>query len=238
MLAALKGVFNMFAAFKKTIPLAQLQRQAMQKYESVLEESATHKGRRRPRIQMAMLCRAFLDRTFIDGAEQSLLYIDQVTKSAHSGAPMPKDPKPKTYQRVASSVGPVWTYAPDMYANEAFAFGRAYQSMEIDAHEAIDNMQALLDRLCMYELRLDESITALQFLREQVAVDFGYDSQQASGPAAKELVNQAVANELLLATVVPHIKAQLSSMGLSDAQIAKLQKLGMLNTHEQMAMAA
>lgn len=228
----------MFAVFKKTIPLAQLQKQAMQKFESVLEESATHKGRRRPRIQMAMLCRAFLDRTFIDGAEQSALYVDQVTKAVSAGSPMPKNPTPKVYQRVASSVGPVWTYAPDMYANEAFAFGRAYQTMEIDAHEAIDSMQALLDRLCMYELRLDESITALQFLREELAVDFGADGGEAQPAAANEALEQSASDEILLATVVPSIKTELASMGLSEAQIARLQRLGMLKTHEQMLKAA
>ena len=216
----------MFEIFKKMTPPAELQKLALMKFEKVQLESSSSNATRRSKIQMALLCRAFLDRTFIDGAEQSALYIDKVELALATGAPMPLMVKPKPYQKIASSTGSVWTYAPEMYGAEAFNLGRSYQSIEIDAFEAIDSMQALLDRLCQYELRLDESFEALMFLREETAVTYG------DRDVATEMVQSDGFNDgsTLLEVVVPHIRNELSNMGLSDAQILRLQKLGMLQS--------
>jgi hypothetical protein len=230
----------MFGPFRKVTSLASVQREAQKKYDQVLEDSATHKGRRRPRIQMAMLCRAFLDRTFIDGAEQSVLYIDKLEQAITMGLDMPKEPEPKTYQKVASSMGPVWTYAPDIYAKEAFSLGRAYQSMEIDAHQAIDSMQSLIDRLCHYELRLEDSISALQFLREEIAVNYELTGQAPTetSTVANSDAGMAQDHATVLLTVVPHIRNELATMGLTNDQISRLQKLGMLKTQMDLSLAA
>jgi len=62
----------------------------------------------------------FLTAHFINGAEQSALYIDKVELALATGAPMPSMAKSKLYQKIASSTGSVWTYAPEIYGAEAF----------------------------------------------------------------------------------------------------------------------
>ena len=224
----------MFEIFKKMTPPAELQKLALMKFEKVQLESSSSNATRRSKIQMALLCRAFLDRTFIDGAEQSALYIDKVELALATGAPMPSMAKSKPYQKIASSTGSVWTYAPELYGAEAFNLGRSYQSIEIDAFEAIDSMQAVIDRLCQYELRLEETFEALTFLREETAVTYGVQAVAAD----MEQFDGFNEGSTVIEAVVPHIRNELSNMGLSDPQILRLQKLGMLQSRVNSEAAA
>ena len=224
----------MFEIFKKITPPAELQKLALMKFEKVQLESSSSNATRRSKIQMALLCRAFLDRTFIDGAEQSALYIDKVELALATGAPMPSMAKSKLYQKIASSTGSVWTYAPEIYGAEAFNLGRSYQSIEIDAFEAIDSMQAVIDRLCQYELRLEETFEALTFLREETAVTYGVQAVAAD----MEQFDGFNEGSTVIEAVVPHIRNELSNMGLSDPQILRLQKLGMLQSRVNSEAAA
>ena len=224
----------MFEIFKKMTPPAELQKLALMKFEKVQLESSSSNATRRSKIQMALLCRAFLDRTFIDGAEQSALYIDKVELALATGAPMPSMAKSKLYQKIASSTGSVWTYAPEIYGAEAFNLGRSYQSIEIDAFEAIDSMQAVIDRLCQYELRLEETFEALTFLREETAVTYGVQAVAAD----MEQFDGFNEGSTVIEAVVPHIRNELSNMGLSDPQILRLQKLGMLQSRVNSEAAA
>lgn len=224
----------MFEIFKKITPPAELQKLALMKFEKVQLQSSSSTATRGSKIQMALLCRAFLDRTFINGAEQSALYIDKVELALATGAPMPSMAKSKLYQKIASSTGSVWTYAPEIYGVEAFNLGRSYQSIEIDAFEAIDSMQAVIDRLCQYELRLEETFEALRFLREETAVTYGVQA------VATDMQHFDGVNEgsTVIEAVVPHIRNELSNMGLSDPQILRLQKLGMLQSRVNSEAAA
>jgi hypothetical protein len=95
------------------------------KFEKVQLESSPNPVNRRSKIQMALLCR-----TFIEGAEQSALYVDKVKLALATGVLMPLMAKSKPYQKIASSTGFVWTYAPDMYGAEAFNLGRSYQTVD------------------------------------------------------------------------------------------------------------
>ena len=224
----------MFEIFKKITPPAELQKLALMKFEKVQLQSSSSTATRRSKIQMALLCRAFLDRTFIDGAEQSALYIDKVELALATGAPMPSMATSKLYQKIASSTGSVWTYAPEIYGAEAFNLGRSYQSIEIDAFEAIDSMQAVIDRLCQYELRLEETFEALRFLREETAVTYGVQAVAAD----MEQFDGFNEGSTVIEAVVPHIRNELSNMGLSDPQILRLQKLGMLQSRVNSEAAA
>ncbi len=224
----------MFEIFKKITPPAELQKLALMKFEKVQLQSSSSTATRGSKIQMALLCRAFLDRTFINGAEQSALYIDKVELALATGAPMPSMAKSKLYQKIASTTGSVWTYAPEIYGAEAFNLGRSYQSIEIDAFEAIDSMQAVIDRLCQYELRLEETFEALRFLREETAVTYGVQAVAAD----MEQFDGFNEGSTVIEAVVPHIRNELSNMGLSDPQILRLQKLGMLQSRVNSEAAA
>ena len=224
----------MFEIFKKITPPAELQKLALMKFEKVQLQSSSSTATRGSKIQMALLCRAFLDRTFINGAEQSALYIDKVELALATGAPMPSMAKSKLYQKIASSTGSVWTYAPEIYGAEAFNLGRSYQSIEIDAFEAIDSMQAVIDRLCQYELRLEETFEALRFLREETAVTYGVQAVAAD----MEQFDGFNEGSTVIEAVVPHIRNELSNMGLSDPQILRLQKVGMLQSRVNSEAAA
>ncbi len=104
------GVKRMFGIFKKMTRLQSRQKLAVNKFEKVQLESSPNPVNRRSKIQMALLCR-----TFIEGAEQSALYVDKVKLALATGVLMPLMAKSKSYQKIASSTGFVWTYAPDMY---------------------------------------------------------------------------------------------------------------------------
>ena len=72
------------------------------------------------------------------------------------------------FQRVGAGGRQVWVYLPQEYAQRAFDLGGQYQLIEIDAEQAIVQMQDLADRVFMLELRLEQPFQVLQFLREEL----------------------------------------------------------------------
>ena len=64
-----------------------------------------------------------------------------------------------------------------------FALGARYQRTEIDARQAIDLVQAVMDMICRFELKLDEPFKALQFLREELQSGAHGDAEVDSGQA-------------------------------------------------------
>ena len=55
--------------------------------------------------------------------------------------------------------------------------------MDITAQQAIEGTQNLLDQICRYEFKLDEPLSALQFLRDEIAEGDGNDAGVvADGP--------------------------------------------------------
>ncbi len=140
-------------------------------FEKVSALESDSRAARSARVRMALLCRAALDKAFIDGAERTRAHEEGVASALKLGRQQPAPPVADSYFEIKVTGEPVFVYLPMEYAGEAFAVGSRYQRAEIDARRAIDFVQALADQMCRYELGLDEAFLALQFLRDEIASD-------------------------------------------------------------------
>jgi hypothetical protein len=176
----------MFSFFKRKNPddsLKEELRRARDAYEKVTTTEGDSDQLRGARVRMALMCRAHLDKTFVDGAQQTARYQDELAQSIANGEESPEAPEPSCYQKVKAVSGYVHVYLPLEFSREAFRLGAAYQRMDIDAGQAIRSMQELGDRVFAYELNLTESFQMLQFLRDETAARAPQDNPDAEASA-------------------------------------------------------
>ena len=146
------------------------QEEARLTYEKVVtaSHSANPESARSARTRMALLCRAHLDKTFVEGAEQTAAHRSLAARAVIERKEAPPPPVASEFQRIGAGGRQVWVYLPQEYAQRAFDLGGQYQLIEIDAEQAIIQMQDLADRVFMLELRLEQSFQVLQFLRDEL----------------------------------------------------------------------
>ena len=143
---------------------------------------------RSARLRMGMMCRAHLDKTFIDGAQRTALFFEKMAQATMNNSEKPEEPECSLFQRVKSGDKEIWVYLPEEYAFETFKIGASYQKTDIDAKAAIERVQHIADQICLYELKLDTPFEALQFLRSEIS-DTSADSSSDIGntpPAATD----------------------------------------------------
>ena len=157
------------SAFLKKFQTPNEQEQAVAAYERITSLTSDSREARSLRIRMGLLCRAHLDRTFIEGAEKTAQHEAQVMQALAQKAPRPDAPGASTFQMIPSSDRSVCVYLPQEYVDEAFSLGALYQRTAISAQQAIASMQSLADRICTVELKLEQPFEVLQFLREEQA---------------------------------------------------------------------
>lgn len=124
---------------------------------------------RSARARMGLLCRAHLDKTFIDGAEQTAVFQAAMARALIQGKDKPAEPVAPEFQRIKSGGRDLWVYVPQEYADQAFALGGRYQKTELSAEQAIVEMQNVADQIFLMELKLEQSFEVLQFLREELS---------------------------------------------------------------------
>jgi len=176
---------RMLSFFKRKNPDDSLNdelRRAREAYEKVSTTEGDSDQLRGARVRMALMCRAHLDKTFVDGAQQTARYQEQLAQSIAQGKEAPDAPEPSCYQRVKAVSGYVRVYLPMEFSQEAFRLGAAYQRMDIDAGQAIKSMQDLGDHLFAFELKLTENFQMLQFLRDEIAAITQHDNPEAAPP--------------------------------------------------------
>ena len=171
-------MFSFFKRKKTADSLEDELRRAREAYEKVTSAEGDSDQLRGARVRMALMCRAHLDKTFVDGAQQTARYQEQLAQSIAQGKESPDLPEPSCYQKVKAVTGFVHVYLPMEFSQEAFRLGAAYQRMDIDAGQAIKSMQDLGDRLFAYELGLTENFKMLQFLRDELASRSVQDSSE------------------------------------------------------------
>lgn len=172
-------------------PQAQ-QRRARAAYEKVVALSSDTASARSMRKRMGLLCRAHLDKTFIAGAEQTAVHQEWLVLAKALSKRPPPLPVAPLFQVVSTADGEtVHVYMPPEYAQEAFALGRRYQTMEITAQQAINRMQHLANQMCMRELLLDKPFETLRFLRNEIA---GTAEAAESDGSAADAVEPAFAS--------------------------------------------
>jgi hypothetical protein len=158
----------MFGLFARNKPADEMHR-AQAAYEKVASLKGDSHDARSLRLRMGLICRAHLDKTFIDGAEQTAGWEERARTALIQGVPLPEAPKPSAFQKIPSGDTEIYAYLPEEFVNEAFALGARYQRTELSAHKAIEAMQALAKQISYYELRLPEPFQVLDFLREELA---------------------------------------------------------------------
>lgn len=174
----------MLGFFNKNNPAEEMKR-AVAAYEKVLSLESDSREARSMRMRMGMLCRAHLDKTFIAGAEQTAVWQEHANLALVNGKPAPDLPVPSKFQKIRAGEADIYAYLPEEYVVEAFALGAKYQKMELTAAKAIEAMQALANQLSYYDLRLQEPIMVMSFLREELAAqasEASADDGEGSAP--------------------------------------------------------
>lgn len=160
----------MFGLFSRNKPADEMLR-AEAAYEKVASLKGDSHDARSLRLRMGLICRAHLDKTFVDGAEQTAAWEERARLALLEGLPLPEAPKPSKFQKIRSGDNEIYAYLPEEFVVQAFALGSRYQKTELSAPKAIEAMQALAQQISYYELRLPEPFQVLDFLREELAAE-------------------------------------------------------------------
>ncbi len=80
---------------------------------------------------MGLLCRAHIDKTFIDGAEKTSAWQDQVSAAIAKGHVAPPAPVHTLYQMVCTGSAEVTVYLPQEFVAQAFLLGGRYLSSSV-----------------------------------------------------------------------------------------------------------
>lgn len=180
----------MFSFFKSAEP--DPKETARQLYEKVSGLSSDSHDARSARLRMGMLIRAFVDKTFIAGAEQTAAWQEAVAQAIVNGEEKPPLPQASEYQDIKSGSKNVCVYLPVEEAQAFFDMGARYQRMQLDMRQAVAEAQALMDRICFQDLQLETPFEVLQFLRAELE---GQDAAQASEEPAGGGPGQATSGQ-------------------------------------------
>lgn len=103
------------------------------------------------------------------------------------GEEKPEPPKPGYFHRVKTQGTENYTYTwiPEDITDEVFAIGARYQTLQIDAMQAVHLVQRMADEICQKDLKLDAPFKALQFLRDELEAE-GTPVPASPPPAAAE----------------------------------------------------
>lgn len=137
-------------------------------WDKIVEVPRENREARSMRTRVGLLSRAFLDKTFVAGAEQTEAFEIAMAVAITQAKPRPEPPVATEYQTVQSTSGPVIAYLPLEYAQEAFSLGGLYQKTELSAEQAISSMQTLADKIFLQDIKMNQPLQVLQFLREEV----------------------------------------------------------------------
>ncbi len=158
----------MFSLFTSK-PVEDKKTQAREAFEKVAALRSDSRETRSVRLRMGLLCRAHMDKTFIDGALKTSEWQDIAAAAIARGQDTPAPPVPDLYQTVGSGTGEVTVYLPEEIVGEFFILGSRYQQAEIGAEQVIQAAQNIADQFFRFELRMDETFEVLKFLRDELA---------------------------------------------------------------------
>ena len=120
------------------------------------------------RMRIALRARGHIDKLFVEAAQKAEKFNDIAMMCIAEGKPAPEPPKPSNFMKLVTASGEVWSYLPDEYASIAFKYGMLYQGMNVSGPKAIAQVQKISDAIGI-ELRLENPLIALDFLRVQLA---------------------------------------------------------------------
>ena len=149
--------------------IQDLQEQARLNFEKAQANSSDSPELAALRLGMSALCKAHIDKTFIDGAELTRKWQEACELCLAQFKDKPSPPAPKLFQlvKMAHSENKIWTWMPEEYTQEIFSLGAKYQTMSISTQQAIEKTQLIAEKICKNYLGLNSAFDALEFLRDQ-----------------------------------------------------------------------
>ncbi len=159
-------------SFSKSGALKKAFNEAKKLYETAVDSPGQAKNARALRMKVMVRCRAHIDLVFIEGAKKYEAYEAVRNQAIANGQETPEPPTPAPYQKIKSQAGEIISYIPDHFAMEIFSTGGLYQTAKISIVEAINQTQAIADRIWL-DLDLSDDFEVLRFLRDQAGEQTG-----------------------------------------------------------------
>ena len=153
-------------SFSKGAALKKAFAESKRLYETAVNAPGQAKNARALRMKVMVRCRAHIDQVFIEGAKKYEAYEARRNRAIVNGEETPEPPTPAAYQTVKSQAGEIISYIPDHFAMEIFSTGGLYQTVKISIDEAINQTQAIANRIWL-ELDLSDDFEVVRFLRDQ-----------------------------------------------------------------------
>tara|TARA_B110000977_G_scaffold200704_1_gene292220 strand:+ start:33 stop:581 length:549 start_codon:yes stop_codon:yes gene_type:complete len=153
-------------SFSKGAALKKAFAESKRLYETAVNSPGQAKNARALRMKVMVRCRAHIDQVFIEGAKKYEAYEARRNRAIVNGEETPEPPTPAAYQTVKSQAGEIISYIPDHFAMEIFSTGGLYQTVKISIDEAINQTQAIANRIWL-ELDLSDDFEVVRFLRDQ-----------------------------------------------------------------------
>ena len=153
-------------SFSKGAALKKAFAESKRLYETAVNSPGQAKNARALRMKVMVRCRAHIDQVFIEGAKKHEAYEARRNRAIVNGEETPEPPTPAAYQTVKSQAGEIISYIPDHFAMEIFSTGGLYQTVKISIDEAINQTQAIANRIWL-ELDLSDDFEVVRFLRDQ-----------------------------------------------------------------------
>lgn len=132
-------------------------------YESAANLPADSRETRKLRSVLGNRTSAFIDMTFIDGAQRTEAYAEALAAAKARGGAEPDKPSAPCYREVKTVGGAVWVYLPQSYCDQFFALGSKYQQSVITPAAVLEITETLSKEIAE-ALLLDHPLTPLQFL--------------------------------------------------------------------------
>lgn len=146
----------------------ELKATAKKEYEKAIALKGDSRKEDAYRMRIALRARGHIDKLFVEAAQKAEKFNDVAMMCIAEGKPAPEPPKPSNYLKLITASGEVWSYLPEEYANVVFKYGMLYQGMNVSGPKAVAQIQKISDAIGI-ELRLQNSLMALEFLRIQLA---------------------------------------------------------------------
>jgi len=146
--------------------LKDLQDQATADFEEAKREKLTEENRSF-KMKIAHRTRAHIDLTFIEGAQKLGKYHQDHLTAVAKQLETPDKPNYTPFQKIKTLDSEVIAYLPNFEAQEIYALGGKYQTQQINASQALTEVQTIADTI-FHKFDIAVSLTTLGFLRDEL----------------------------------------------------------------------
>ena len=152
--------------FGKANKVEAAKAQAKKDYESIVALETVADEPRAPRVRLAMRAKTNIEMTFVEAARKTEAFEEQKMAALLAGTGTSELVEPELtdpFKLIKSEKGTVVSYLPIELGQQIFDIAGAYQRASIDAEQAVNAGQAVMDKVC-HTLALNDAINVLEFL--------------------------------------------------------------------------